>query len=144
MVDVDRIVLKMIGDVSEERLKFYDITGLLDKNGILQYVSNKHKIITGYAPSEVIGKRLIDRINPIDLPYVHEQHQKMVNTKQPIECKFEIKVKSGVYYVARSLMIPQFDVSGEFCGSVMLAKRRNVSIDFFRKTRLFTDLKYAI
>lgn len=144
-MESEHLVLKLMGDIPEEKYKAYDITGLLDKNGILQYVSNTHKHITGYEPHEVLGKRLLDRINPIDLPYIHEQHQKMVDTRQPFECKFEIMMKNGVYSVARTLTIPQFDIEGDFCGSVMLAKRReNVDINLFRRTRILSELKYAI
>lgn len=144
MIAGEHFILTSMGiDIPKEQYQRYEITGIVDQNGVIKYVSHGHKIITGFQPSEITGTRLTDRINPIDLPYIYEQHQKMIETKQPIESKYEIKNKDGIYFVARSLVIPQFE-GEDFCGSVIFTRKRTVDINLFRKTRILSEFKYAI
>lgn len=144
-MDSGRFVLNLIDDaISKERFDLYNFQGILDQHGVIRFVSSEHKTTTGFEPNEIIGTRLIDRINPIDLPYVQGQHNKMLATKQPVESKYEVKKNDGMYFVVRSLALPQFDVNGEYCGTILLSRKRIVNINEFRKTRILSDLCHAM
>jgi PAS domain S-box-containing protein len=144
-MDSEQFVLNLInGAINKEQYNLYHFQGMLDQNGIIRFVSKQHKTTTGYEPSEMIGTQLIDRINPIDIPYIREQYDKMLLTKKPVESKYEVKNKDGLYFVVRSLALPQFDVDDEYCGVVLLSRKRIVSINEFRKTRVMSDLRYAM
>jgi PAS domain S-box-containing protein len=144
MFEGESFILDLIGDIIDiELFNKYDFTGMVDHTGKVLYVSQQHRNLTGFDPHDVVGQCLSDRINPVDMPYIHEQHQKMIQTRKPIESKFEIMNKKGIYIVQRCLAIPQFN-SDEFCGSIMLAKPRTVDINLFRKTRIMGDLRIVI
>jgi diguanylate cyclase (GGDEF)-like protein/PAS domain S-box-containing protein len=48
-----------------------DLILILDANGIFQYVSPAHQRLLGYAPEDLIGKRVFDYIHPFDKKRVY-------------------------------------------------------------------------
>lgn len=137
------------GLITEDHLKWYHACAILDNKGEIKIVTPEHQQITGFSPKEIIGTKLIDRINPDDIHRIHEQHKHMIKSGEAVECKFEIKYKDGLYYTVRSLVIPQFSSDGDFVGSVMLGRKRNedfnyVNIADYRKTHILSPLPFVI
>jgi diguanylate cyclase (GGDEF)-like protein/PAS domain S-box-containing protein len=48
-----------------------DLILILDANGIFQYLSPSHQRVLGYAPEDLIGKRVFDYIHPADKKQVY-------------------------------------------------------------------------
>lgn len=132
------------GKITKDAFNWYQATGILDAQGKLIYVSENHKDATGFEPDEILGTKLSDRIHPLDMPYIHDKHIEMLNTRNAVECKFQVKMKDGLYYTVRSLVIPQYNEDGDFVGSIFMGRRRTVDINLFRQTHILSPLPFRI
>jgi len=66
----------------------------LDENGIITYISPVAKTLSGYNPSEIMGRNFVQFVFKEDVEYALEQFKKIISGgPDPIECR--IVTKSG-------------------------------------------------
>ena len=79
----------------------------LDENGIVSYISPVARTLSGYNPSEIIGKYFVDFIFKDDVEPIQEQYsQRISGSQEPSECR--IVTKSGDLKWIRSSGRPIF------------------------------------
>ncbi len=91
-----------------------DIVYTVDAEGRITYISHQVESISGYKPSELIGRPFAQLIHPEDLPGVLDSWKGRQEGKAgPSECR--VAVKNGQYRFARASARPLFQ-GGEFAG----------------------------
>jgi PAS domain S-box-containing protein len=89
---------------SEERFRLLvknssDIIGVVDANGVLQYVNDAEKTVSGFTPGEVQGKTIQDLIHPDDLERVLAEFQlamEFPHQVRRIQCRQRHKTEGWV------------------------------------------------
>jgi PAS domain S-box-containing protein len=82
-----------------------DVIFTTDANGIFTYLSPAVEILGGYKPEDMIGHFIGEFLDPLFVPKIIEQFQKvMTGILEPME--YRVKVKSGDYKWVRSSSKP--------------------------------------
>jgi PAS domain S-box-containing protein len=82
-----------------------DVIFTTDMNGIFTYISPTIEILGGYKPEEMIGHPMGEFLDPLFLPKIKEQFQKiMTGMLEPTE--YRVKIKSGKFRWVRSSSRP--------------------------------------
>ena len=99
-----------------------DLLLLLDENLVIKYASASYKSVVGFAPNEIIGKRVYDFVHPDDLPKVIETTKKAF--KDNSVGKFESRVRhaDGSYVLLEGIGKLLVDKNGAVTGAVMTSR----------------------
>ena len=98
---------------SEERYRelvenINDIVYAADDHGTITYISPVVELITGYQPSEITGRSIVEFVHPEDLPlFLESFKQTIAGVIEPLE--YRIVAKSGEVRWVRSSSRPVFD-----------------------------------
>ena len=112
---------------AEKRLRqitdnMQDLLLLLDENLVIKYASASYKSITGFAPSEIIGKRAYDFVHSDDLPRVIEITEKAF--KENSVGRFEARVRraDGSYMFLEGIGKLLVDENNHATGAVLTSR----------------------
>jgi PAS domain S-box-containing protein len=99
-----------------------DLLLLLDENLVIKFASASYKSVTGFAPSEVIGKRAYDFVHPDDLPKILEVTKKAF--KENTVGRFEARVRraDGSYVFLEGIGKPLVDENGDITGAILTSR----------------------
>jgi len=99
-----------------------DLLLLLDENMVIKFASASYKSVTGFAPSEVIGKRAYDFVHPDDLPKILEITEKAF--KENSIGRFETRVirADGSYVFLEGIGKPLVDENGNITGAILTSR----------------------
>lgn len=104
---------------SEERLKkseekyreliedLHDVVFSISENGEISYISPAAKAFMEYSPQEMVGKKYIDFIHPLDMENIQKQIEKLSSDK--LEGEYRLKNKSGEYHWVHTCLKPIMD-----------------------------------
>lgn len=88
-----------------------DMISLHDSSGIYEYVSPASKMLTGFAPEQLLGRSAYDFIHPDDLAEVHRVHSTLLATAEAFTVAFRSRRREGTYVwletTARGVRDPQ-------------------------------------
>ena len=82
-----------------------DVIFAVDENGLVSYISPVIESVTGYAPSEVVGRSFTEFIFPEDLPEVVDNFRKVL-AQQPQPREYRIQTKPGKIVWVRTSSSP--------------------------------------
>lgn len=95
--------------------KINDVIFSINTAGIFTYVSPVVKLLTGYAPDEIIGYEVTNFIHKNSWPVYHNTI-KEVECGSTIQSEIKIKHKNGQYHWIRNSLRPVYDEDGVFAG----------------------------
>lgn len=82
-----------------------DVIFATDANGIFTYISPTVEILGGYKPEEMIGHSIGEFLDPLFLPKIKEQFQKVM-MGIGVATEYRVRIKSGEFRWARSSSKP--------------------------------------
>ena len=99
-----------------------DLLLLLDENLVIKFASASYKSFTGFAPSEVVGKRAYDFVHPDDLQKIIEITEKAF--KENSIGRFEARVKraDGNFVFLEGIGKPLVDENGDITGAILSSR----------------------
>src|ERR1051326_891541 len=112
--------------ISEERYRTLidtarDVIYSLSPDGIIKSLNPVFEAITGYAPSEWIGKSFVHLIHPDDVAFAMALVERVLKGETPPAFELLIKSKSGEVLVGEFTTTPQFE-DGEVVGMFGIAR----------------------
>ena len=125
-----------------------DLLLLLDENLMITYASASYKTVLGYAPSEIVGKKVYDFVHPDDLPKVIETAKKAF--KDNSIGRFEARVRhvDGSYVVLDGVGKRFVDENGKVTGAMMtsrdITERKKVEEKTRFQARLLNSMEQAV
>jgi len=72
-----------------------DVIYAVDGNGVIDYVSPAMELLSGYSPSEVIGRRIMDFIHQEDIPCLLQSSQTSLSGPPGTPIELRLLTKSG-------------------------------------------------
>jgi PAS domain S-box-containing protein len=112
---------------AEKRLRqitdnMQDLLLLLDENLVIKFASASYKSVTGFAPSEIVGKQAYDFVHPDDLPKVLEITKKAF--KENSVGRFETRVRhaDGSYVFLEGIGKPLVDENDHVTGALLTSR----------------------
>lgn len=99
-----------------------DIVGIINAQGIWEYMTPSVEKITGLRPEEVIGKHTYDFVHPDDLAAVTATAAAVTVTAGPTRTEVRIRGKGGQYHWLEALAKPYRDETGAWAGLVVSSR----------------------
>ncbi len=96
----------------------------INEKGICNYCSGNVIKSLGYKPDEVIGKKVVDLISPVEIKNVKNNFNEMTKENKKNSRKFKTQLihKNGQNISVFTSFITKYDESGNFCGFMGIVK----------------------
>lgn len=66
-------------------------------DGSFSFVTPASVSIVGYAPEELVGRTIYDFIDPEQLEFIQKEHQRIMDSSDPVQVTYRFKHKDGFY-----------------------------------------------
>jgi PAS domain S-box-containing protein len=96
-----------------------DLLMLTDENLIITYASSSYKVVLGYEPSELVGKRIHNFVHPDDLTTVIQTVKKAFENRSGTKIESRIRHADGSYIVLEGIGKVLTDENGQIIGAVL-------------------------
>ena len=96
-----------------------DLLSDVDINGSYKYVSPSFRRMLGYAPEDILGTPVFDKVHPEDMDWVLAEFTEGIKTKTDREVEYRYQHADGHYIWLRSASNSLFDAAGEFVGAII-------------------------
>ena len=101
----------------------HDVASVIDAQGRISFVSAGVAEILGYAPDELVGTRLADRLHPDDAPYVEAQFAEAARRRERrVTIEYRLRDKSGAYHAMSVRASMLYSPAGEWLGRVAVSR----------------------
>jgi PAS domain S-box-containing protein len=90
-----------------------EMVGLIDIEGVFQFLSPSTKRIIGYDPTNILGKSFLNFIHEKDVKKVKENLKKVFNTSSPLRFTFRVKHLDGHYIWLETINNPISNVQSK-------------------------------
>ena len=111
----------------------------MDAAGRYTFASARVQDLLGYAPQEILGKTLLDLMDPIEAGHIEEQFNNIIKNQQPFHLLKNINLhRDGSQVVFETNGLPFFDKHGKLAGY------RGVDRDISERDKTLDSLHLAL
>ncbi|RDI40041.1 sensor domain-containing diguanylate cyclase [Falsibacillus pallidus] len=127
---------------SENRFKIIaehaqDLITLIDRDGIITYVSPSYQNLLGFHDNEYIGKSFLHNIHPECRTKLEEEIRNSVQTKEPCKMQFQQKTQKGDWIWSELNATPVYDERDQFIYMVVLSRDITLQKEYESKLEHF-------